>query len=106
MKKVMFIRSLRLYEKENRYGYADKDTGEIVIAPFYENGKEYPILIDNRNYFAVKYQGKWGLINTDNEVVIDFRYEDIGKPKLEKDYGYNTTNTIERCKRFLYKNGS
>ena len=81
---MMFIRPLRLYEKEHRYGYADKDTGEIVIAPFYENGKEYPILIDNRNYFAVKYQGKWGLINTENEVVVDFRYEDIGRPKLEK----------------------
>lgn len=81
---MMFIRVLRLYEKEHRYGYKDKDTGEIVIAPLYENGKEYPIVIDNRNYLAVKYHGKWGLVNANNEVVVDFRYEDIGRPKLEK----------------------
>jgi len=81
---VMFVRVLRLYEKEHRYGYKDKDTGEIVIAPLYENGKEYPIVIDNRNYLAVKYHGKWGLVNANNEVVVDFRYEDIGRPKLEK----------------------
>ncbi len=81
---MMFIRGLRLYEKEHRYGYKDKDTDEIVIAPLYENGKEYPIVIDNRNYLAVKYHGKWGLVNANNEVVVDFRYEDIGRPKLEK----------------------
>lgn len=81
---MMFIRVLGQYEKEHRYGYKDKDTGEIVIAPLYENGKEYPIVIDNRNYLAVKSRGKWGLIDTNNEVVVDFRYEDIGRPKLEK----------------------
>lgn len=81
---MVFIRSLRLCEKGHRYGYKDKDTGEIVIAPLYENGKEYPIVIDKRNYLAVKYYGKWGLINTNNEVVVDFRYEDIGRPKLKK----------------------
>ena len=81
---MMFIRTLKLYEKEHRYGYKDKDTGEIVIDPDYENGKEYPIVIETKNYLAVKYHGKWGLINTDNEVVIDFRYEDIGRAKLEK----------------------
>ena len=51
----MFIRTLRLYEKEHRYGYKDKDTGKIVVAPLYENGKEYPIVIGNRNYFAVQF---------------------------------------------------
>ncbi len=81
---MMFIRTLKLYEKEHRYGYKDKDTGEIVIDPDYENGKEYPIVIENRNYLAVKFHGKWGLINSDNEVVIDFRYEDIGRVKLER----------------------
>ncbi len=81
---MMFIRTLKLYEKEHRYGYKDKDTGEIVIEPHYENGKEYPIIIENKNYFAVKSHGKWGLINMDNEVVIDFLYENIGRVKLEK----------------------
>lgn len=80
----MFIRTLKLYEEEGRYGFKDKDTGEIVISPVYENGKEYPIVIENENYLAVKKQGRWGLINCENDVVIDFRYEDIGRPRLEK----------------------
>lgn len=80
----MFIRALKLYEVENRYGYKDKDTGEVVIAPVYENGKEYSIVIENKNYLVVKKQGRWGLINSANDVVIDFRYDDIGRPRLEK----------------------
>ena len=58
---MVFIRALRLCEKGHRYGYRDKDTGEIVIAPLYENGKEYPIVIDKRNYLAVRIM-KWLLI--------------------------------------------
>lgn len=81
---MIFIRGLMLFEEEHRYGYKDKDTGEIVVGPVYENGKEYSIVIENENYFAVKKQGKWGLINSENEVVIDFRYDDIGRPRLEK----------------------
>lgn len=80
----MFIRMLILYKEENRYGFKDKDTGEIVISPIYENGKEYPLVIENKNYLVVKKHGKWGLINTRNDVVIDFRYEDIGRPRLVK----------------------
>lgn len=79
---MIFIRPLRLYEKLHRYGYKYKDTEEIVIPPIYETGKEYPIIIDNRSYLAVKKQGKWGLINTDNKMVVEFRYDDIGRPRL------------------------
>ena len=70
---MMFIRVLRLYEKEHRYGYKDKDTDEIVIATLYENGKEYPIVNDYRNYIAVKYQGKWDLVNGNKEVAVELK---------------------------------
>lgn len=73
-----------LFEEEHGYGYKDIDSGKIVVAPVYEMGKEYSIIIENENYLAVKKQGKWGLINSENEVVIDFRYDDIGRPRLEK----------------------
>lgn len=78
----MPLRALRLYKINNKYGYKDKDTGETIILPLYENGKEFPIIIDNRNYLAVKKNGKWGLINEDNDVVVDFNYDEIGRPKL------------------------
>ena len=81
---MVFITVLILFEKGTGYGYKEKETGEVVISPIYENGKEYPIVIKKENYLAVKKHGKWGLINSGNEVVIDFYFDDIGRPRLEK----------------------
>lgn len=30
----------------------------------------------------VKNQGKWGLVDEDNKIVIDFEFDDIGRPRL------------------------
>ena len=73
---------IKLYNKGNKYGYKDIDSGRTVIPPIYENGKIHPIIIGGRNYFVVKNQGKWGLVDEDNKIVIDFEFDDIGRPRL------------------------
>ena len=53
------------------YGYADRNFKEI-IPPQYEYGKAF----DN-GYCVVKKDGKWGVINKKNKVIIPFIYRDI-----------------------------
>jgi hypothetical protein len=81
---VIIIKQLKLYEENFKYGYLDCESGATVIPPIYDNGKEYPIEIENVNYMAVMKQNLWGIINCHNETVVDFNYADIGRPRLER----------------------
>ncbi|MFI3249902.1 MAG: WG repeat-containing protein [Eubacteriales bacterium] len=55
----------------------DKEYGtlkyEEIIAPQYEDGSSF-----SNGLAAVKKDGKWGYINQDNQVVVDFLYDDAG----------------------------
>jgi hypothetical protein len=81
---LKYIQPLYLFEEKHLFGYKNASNGEIVIPPVYKNGKQYQVIIKNRNYFVVMNQDKWGLIDEHNVAVTEFVFNDIGRPKLEK----------------------
>lgn len=58
----------------NKYGFADKATGQIVIPPIYEIS--YRGWSFNEGLIPVKKDGKYGYINEHNQIVIPFTYDD------------------------------
>ena len=58
----------------NKYGFADKATGQIVIPPIYEI--DYSGWSFNEGLIPVKKDGKYGYINEHNQIVISFNYDD------------------------------
>ncbi len=63
-----------LIEINNKKGFADKATGQIVIPPIYEidiRGWSF-----NEGLIPVKKDGKYGYINEHNQIVIPFNYDD------------------------------
>ena len=58
----------------NKYGFADKATGQIVIPPIYEI--DYSGWSFNEGLIPVKKDGKYGYINEHNQIVIPFNYDD------------------------------
>jgi hypothetical protein len=81
---LKFIQPFILFKEYGLYGYRKSSGGEIVILPIYENGKKYPVIINDRNYFIVMQHGRWGLVDDHNEIVVDFVFHDIGRVKLER----------------------
>mgnify|MGYP003494239541 FL=1 len=57
----------------NKYGFADKATGQIVIPPIYEI--DYSGWSFNEGLIPVKKDGKYGYINEHNQIVIPFNYD-------------------------------
>ena len=53
--------------------FAAEMTSEIIIAPQYEDAKGF-----NDGYAAVKKDGKWGYIDEEGNVVVDFKYDWAG----------------------------
>ncbi len=58
---------------KDRYGFADRKSGEIVIACQYEDTKP-----QNKGLFWVKKDGKWGCIDSANREKIPFRFDYSG----------------------------
>ena len=58
----------------NKYGFANKATGQIVIPPIYEI--DYSGWSFNEGLIPVKKDGKYGYINEHNQIVIPFNYDD------------------------------
>ncbi len=83
---LKYIQPMYLFEEKHLVGYKNTSNGKIVIPPVYENGKTYPVIINDRNYFVVMKQEKWGLIDELNVAVTEFVFNDIGRPKLEKGH--------------------
>lgn len=60
------------FSNDYTYGVVD-DKGEIVIRPKYKN------MVNLYNgYFAVLKEEKWGIVNANDETVIDFDYDVVG----------------------------
>lgn len=57
----------------NKNGFADKATGQIVIPPIYEI--DYSGWSFNEGLIPVKKDGKYGYINEHNQIVIPFSYD-------------------------------
>lgn len=56
----------------NKYGYKNKHTNEIVIPPMYDKAKDFV-----NGFGVIKYNKKYGVINENNEKVLDNRYSKI-----------------------------
>lgn len=63
---------LMIISKNNSYGYADI-TGKVFIPPTYQSAQYF---YDNQA-IVQNTDGKWGVINKSNQIVIDFIYEHI-----------------------------
>lgn len=67
---------LHRFEDNSKYGYRDENEG-IVISAKYEDAKEF-----NENLAIVRNNGSFGVINSSEDVVIDFDYSEIEEHKL------------------------
>jgi len=73
---------LFLTYKNGLYGVIDGQGNERVPLQYKEIGKEYwwgdgPIFISNNYIVAQNKSGKFGVVNPNNEVLIEFQYDDI-----------------------------
>ncbi|MDW8297340.1 MAG: WG repeat-containing protein, partial [Raineya sp.] len=59
--------------QNKKVGYQDLKEKKLVIPCEYEDGETYAV----GNNVAVKKNGKWGLINEQNQVIVPFEYEMI-----------------------------
>ena len=59
-----------IFYNGDTYGVVD-DKGEVVIRPKYKNMYNY-----GNGYFAARKEEKWGIINANDETIIDFDYRD------------------------------
>ena len=67
-------------KKNNKFGIMFVN-GEEIIAPIYDEIKN----LHRGNIFIVKKEGKWGLMNYDNEIIRPFVYDSYG---VSKEYMY------------------
>ena len=59
------------FEDNSKYGYRDENE-DIVILAKYEDAKDF-----KENFAIVKYNGSYGVINSSDEIVIDFIYSSV-----------------------------
>jgi hypothetical protein len=78
------------YRKGNKWGYVEKSTKEIIIAPKFDEAKRFI----NRNLAIIRLDNLWGLIDTNGEVIIPPKYDDISDFKSTKFHFLGKTNGI------------
>lgn len=67
---------LHIFEENSRYGYRDENEA-IVIPAKYEEVKDF-----KEDHAVVKYNGSYGVINSSDELVIDYAYTSIEEQNL------------------------
>jgi len=62
--------------KQGRWekGYVNRETNEFVIAPKYFSAQHFK---DGLAAVKLEYNGKWGVINEEDRLIIPFKYDDI-----------------------------
>lgn len=78
--------SLAVYALPNRRGYINVNTGRIVIDA--EANDYQKAWLFSEGVAAVMKEGKIGFINTNNEVVIPFQYDDYSDECRMYDFAY------------------
>ncbi|HEY6143596.1 MAG TPA: WG repeat-containing protein [Flavobacterium sp.] len=85
---VLYYPSVYLNDK---IGFIDTTTGKEILPPVYEKID----LGDSFDFFAVKLDGKWGFVNSINEIIITPQFEDakgfingLAAVKLNQKWGY------------------
>jgi hypothetical protein len=66
----------RIFEENGKWGLSNSKTGKIVIPPIYERISSE---VDASAIILAKLNGKYGLIDTMNNVVLPFNYERLGE---------------------------
>lgn len=97
-----------ILKKDNKWGYLSYPSQEVLI-PF--DYSDIEVMNNANGEIKAAKNGKWGLINLDNEILIDFEYEDLDEEKegmraFKKDglWGYMDENGKEVIEpRFNYK---
>lgn len=86
-----------LINDNNKYVYYDYVKGEII-----NNYSEYRVVKKDNiaNYLIVKNETKYGIIDVDNKVVVDFKYDDIIHSNnlfiVKEGTGYNIINIEDK----------
>ena len=77
-----------IIEDNNKYFYYDYISGSVL-----SNYQEYKML--DINYLIVKNNDKYGIIDLDNNIVLDIKYDNI-------TYINKTLNVYDKEKRYIY----
>jgi len=71
---------------QGKWGYKEEKTGVVKITPQYEEARGFVGLMDWYSYAAVRKNGKWGIIDKQEKVVLDFVHDKISD--------YTNSNTL------------
>lgn len=121
-----FMNDRGLVNKDNKYGYIDS-SGKTIINPIYNSASYFKdgyatvtssnsykiidingnIILDdydylffyNTNLILAKKNGKYGYIDINDQVIIDFMYEKIDK--LDVDYNHYNHFYVEKDEKFI-----
>jgi len=71
--------------EQGLWGFKDQETGVVKITPKYDDARKFSgSAIGGFSYAAVKKNGKWGYINKEGKVILDFLYDKAGTFSFEK----------------------
>lgn len=79
--------SIYKYKKGQNYGFVDT-SGTILLQALF--AKAYIQEYNDKNYFIVQKDQKWGILDAENQVVFDFIFDSIDFSSLEATKGENT----------------
>jgi hypothetical protein len=83
-------RELERFEKNDKYGFKDKQTGKVVVPAKYDDAHDF-----SEGLAAVKLDGKWGFIDKTGKKIIPLKYDDaehfsegLAPVKLDDKWGF------------------
>lgn len=81
--KLFSNNKLITYKKQNKYGYKDQ-SGNIIIKPQYQMATE----LNEYGYAGIKQNGKWGVINSNGDIIKEptYEFDESVMPVFIKEY--------------------